>query len=125
MLELRLPEAALIEPSADVLLCLSDVHARGVRLVIDDFGARHGSIRLLRQVKLNAIRLDPSLAHDLTEDGEDACVVAAIAAIAHGLGLRVIGCAVDGDAKRHALARLGVDEGVGPALLGSRPSGAG
>ncbi len=123
-LELRLPELALIEPSAELTQCLSELYTAGVRLVIDDFGAHYGSITLLRQVKLSAIRLDPSLTHDLTDHGEDACVVAALAAIAHGLGMRVIGCAVDGDARRAALARLGVDEGVGPARLWSRLSGA-
>jgi EAL domain-containing protein (putative c-di-GMP-specific phosphodiesterase class I) len=112
-LELRLAEAALNDPSTDLLLCLSALCDQGIRLVLEDFGARTGSITLLRRLPLHAVRLDPSLTHDISAGGEDECIVAAITAIAHTCDMRVIACAVDGHARRLGLLRLGVDEGLG------------
>jgi len=112
-LELRLSEAGLLEPSTEMLLCLSALRDQGVQLVLEDFGMRHGSLSLLRHLPLTALQLDPTLTHDLSPGGEDAAVVGALVAMAHALGLRVIAPGIDRPDQRAALWRLGVDEGMG------------
>ena len=111
-LELRLTEESLHDPSSELLWCLSGLRREGVRLAIDDWGRRHGSIALLRHVRFDAVYLDPSLTHDLSPGSEDEAVVGPLVKLAHALGLAVIARAIAGPGRLETLRQLGVDEGL-------------
>jgi EAL domain-containing protein (putative c-di-GMP-specific phosphodiesterase class I) len=115
-LELRLPETALLDPDTELLLALSALRDQGVRLALDEFGMRHGSTSLLRALPLTALHLDPSWTHDLTPNGENRCVAAALIDMAHALRLTVVARAIDSDQHLNELRALNVDEGTGPRL---------
>jgi EAL domain-containing protein (putative c-di-GMP-specific phosphodiesterase class I) len=112
-LELRLSEVGLLDPGTDQLLALSSLRDRGVTLALEDFGMRHGSLALLRQLPLNAVHLDPGLTHDLNPDSEDSGVVSGVVTIAHALGLAVVARGMAGPDRLAELRRLGVDEALG------------
>lgn len=112
-LELRLPEAALLTQSTELLLALSALRDQGVALALDDFGMRIGSTAMLRNLPLTTVVLDPCLTYDLAPDSEDAGFARALIGMARALRLRVVGRAIDSPERLETLRDWGVDEGSG------------
>jgi EAL domain-containing protein (putative c-di-GMP-specific phosphodiesterase class I) len=112
-LELRISEVGLLEPTTEQLLALSALRDCGVRLALEDFGMRHGSLALLRRLPLNSVHLDPGLTHDLSAGSEESGMVAGLVGVAHAVGLSVAARIGEESDRLEALRRLGVDEGVG------------
>ena len=81
----------------------------GVRLCIDDFGTGYSSLGYLRRFPLDEVKLDQTLIHRVGGSGEDSAVVAAIVALAHGLGLEVVAEGVETAVQLEELRALGVD----------------
>ena len=89
-LELELTETAAmenLERSQEQLTQLSD---HGVRIVIDDFGTGYSSLARLRQLPIDAIKVDKSFIDHIAESPTDQSLVMAIVAMARNLGLQVI-----------------------------------
>ncbi len=119
-LELGLPEAALLATDTELLLALSALRDLGVTLALDEFGAAHASLGLLRRLPLTALKLDRTLLCHLPEDREDAAILRSAVAAARALGLTVIADGVETQAQRALLVasgcELGQGEVFGPAV---------
>ena len=90
LLEIELTETAVMENlsrSRKILDALADA---GVRLVIDDFGTGYSSLARLRQLPIEAIKVDRSFIENICEDERDLSLVMAIVAMARNLGLQVV-----------------------------------
>ena len=90
LLELELTETtamANLERSQEQLTELADY---GVRIVIDDFGTGYSSLARLRQLPIDAIKVDKSFIDHIADDETDRSLVMAIVAMARNLGLQVI-----------------------------------
>jgi EAL domain-containing protein (putative c-di-GMP-specific phosphodiesterase class I) len=81
-----------------------------VHLAIDGFGAGFTSLAHLRQLPVDALKIDLSFVRGATTDADDASVVTAVIAVAHSLGLRVIAQGVESEAQVVLLRSLGCDE---------------
>lgn len=79
---LELPERAIVS-----LDCLRDL---GVRVMLDDFGTGFSSLKHLRQLPFDGIKIDRSFVVDVLVDPRDAAIVRAMLALAHSLGLEVV-----------------------------------
>jgi EAL domain-containing protein (putative c-di-GMP-specific phosphodiesterase class I) len=79
---LELPERAMVS-----LDCLRDL---GVRVMLDDFGTGFSSLKHLRQLPFDGIKIDRSFVVDVLIDPRDAAIVRAMLALAHSLGLEVV-----------------------------------
>lgn len=79
---LELPERAVVS-----LDCLRDI---GVRVMLDDFGTGFSSLKHLRQLPFDGIKIDRSFVVDVLIDPRDAAIVRAMLALAHSLGLEVV-----------------------------------
>ena len=79
---LELPERAIVS-----LDCLRDL---GVRVMLDDFGTGFSSLKHLRQLPFDGIKIDRSFVVDVLIDPRDAAIVRAMLALAHSLGLEVV-----------------------------------
>jgi len=79
---LELPERAVVS-----LDCLRDL---GVRVMLDDFGTGFSSLKHLRQLPFDGIKIDRSFVVDVLVDPRDAAIVRAMLALAHSLGLEVV-----------------------------------
>jgi EAL domain-containing protein (putative c-di-GMP-specific phosphodiesterase class I) len=113
LLLLEVNESALLEEAARCAPVLHELHALGVRLCVDDFGARHSSLRMLRDLPVAALKVDRSFVTGLGEDAEDAAVVSAVVAFAHTLGISVTAQGIDGSRQLSEVRSLGCDRGQG------------
>jgi EAL domain-containing protein (putative c-di-GMP-specific phosphodiesterase class I) len=108
-LELEVTEAAM-EDADSIIGVMSQLKRSGVMLVIDDFGKGHSSLSRLKDLPVDALKIDQSFVRDITEDRDDKVIASAIIAMAHSLGLRVIGEGVENEAQVAVLQELGCDE---------------
>ena len=92
------PSSLLLEVTENVVALGNDLvdlmhslRARGVRLALDDFGQGQTSLRHLRELPLDVLKIDKVFVDGLAgEEAHDRAIVRSVIALAHELGLRVI-----------------------------------
>ena len=89
-LELEITESMLMEDSQEVRARLASLKDLGVSLTIDDFGTGYSSLSYLKRLPVDSLKIDRSFVQGLPADSADAEIAAAIIAMAHKLGLRVV-----------------------------------
>jgi EAL domain-containing protein (putative c-di-GMP-specific phosphodiesterase class I) len=91
----------------------------GVALSIDDFGTGYSSLNYLKRFPIDTLKIDQSFIRDVSVDADDAAIVQAIVAMAHGLRLRVVAEGVEHEEQLAFLRALNNDEYQG--FLFSKP----
>jgi EAL domain-containing protein (putative c-di-GMP-specific phosphodiesterase class I) len=81
----------------------------GVQAAIDDFGTGYSSLVHVRELPAQVLKVDRSFVAGMHEDTTDHGIVAAVIALAHAAGMRVVAEGVETDAQHVALAALGAD----------------
>ena len=89
-LELEITESAIMSDPETAVKMLDQIKALGVNIALDDFGTGYSSLSHLRRFPIDTLKIDRSFIHQIDEKSTDAEIVAAIAAMAHTLGLRVV-----------------------------------
>jgi EAL domain-containing protein (putative c-di-GMP-specific phosphodiesterase class I) len=110
---LELTESVLMVDVDGTLLTMNRLKALGVRLAIDDFGTGYSSLAYLKRFPVELLKVDRSFVSNLTGQGEDAAIVAAVVALAHALGLSVVAEGVEEAEQMAELHRLGCAFGQG------------
>jgi diguanylate cyclase (GGDEF)-like protein len=90
-----------------------DLHATGVRLALDDFGRGDLSMRSLRSLPLDEVKLDRHLVASLCSDARSWAFVRGGIDLGHDLGMQVVAKGVEDVVTRDLLVRLGCDVGQG------------
>jgi len=119
MLELELTERMLMDDTASVHATLSRLRALGVRIAVDDFGTGYTSLRHLKDLPLDRLKIDRTFVEGLPDDVGSAAIAAAIVQMGHGLGLQVLAEGVETAAQQQHLRALACDAQQG--LLHSGP----
>ena len=118
-LELELTESMFIENTARSIETMHTLKALGVSLSIDDFGSGYSSLAYLKQFPVDYLKIDRSFIRELTTNHKDAAITAAISALAHSLGLKLVAEGVEDQAQVEFLEGQGCHELQG--FLFSRP----
>lgn len=117
---LEITEGCFVGRGTDMAISLLDALAdRGYELSLDDFGTGHASLGDLKKVPVAELKIDRSFIAGLSFRREDRAIVAAIAEIARGMGIRSVAEGVEDEEQRAVLVELGVD--VGQGFLWSSP----
>ena len=116
-LELELTESAAVESLDLTAEALRDLREIGVSCSIDDFGTGYSSLSYLSRLPIDSLKIDKSFVQ--AQSLADASIVAAIIAMAHSLGLKVIAEGVETDEQLKYLAEHRCDEVQG--YLFSKP----
>ena len=89
-LGLELTESMLMENPQEIARTLKTIKQMGVKISIDDFGTGFSSFSNLRRYPLDELKIDRSFLNDIPNNTDDAAIVGAIIAMAHGLGMGVV-----------------------------------
>ncbi len=112
-LELEITESVAMRATPEVRRALRDLRKLRVRLAIDDFGTGFSSLSRLRQLPVDALKVDRSFVAGLGRDTGSLAIVRAVVALAHDLGLVVTAEGVETAEQGAMLCALGVDLGQG------------
>jgi len=116
-LELEITESLLLRDAEENISLLQAIKDAGLRVAVDDFGTGYSSLSYLKRLPIDAIKIDRSFVSGLHERRDDAAICAAILAMAHELGLKVVAEGVELEEQYEFLKRHGCDFAQG-FLLG-------
>ncbi len=106
-LHLELTEAVALDRRVQRADVLERLHHLGVPLVIDDFGLRHGSLRLLQQLGVTMVKVAPAAVHRIMDNEGNAAIVAAVVPVAEALGAMAVAAGVETPTQLRMLSKAG------------------
>lgn len=122
LLELEVTETVLIARPESARRVLEQIAHNGNRVLLDDFGVGYSSLSYVKQLHIDGIKIDRSFVEEIGESQQDRAIVAAIAGLAHGLGLHVVAEGVESAEQLAVLRDLGCDEVQGFHLCRPQPA---
>jgi diguanylate cyclase (GGDEF)-like protein/PAS domain S-box-containing protein len=105
--------AMMIDSRANMEPVLAELHDRGLRLAIDDFGSGHSSLSRLNQMRVSTLKIDRSFVQDLPEDENAAVLVTSIIQLAKNLGLDPLAEGIETEEQRDFFLAHGCELGQG------------
>ncbi len=130
-LKLEITESVLMADADGAIRTLERLKAMGVRLSIDDFGTGYSSLGYLHRFPFDTVKIDRSFIRNLDSQEPNQELVWSIVALAHSLGMDVVGEGVETADQFEELKALrceyaqgflfsrAVDHASAAALLGS------
>lgn len=109
-LGLEITESTAMENPKTTMQVLAELSKHGIQMMIDDFGTGHSSLRQLKRLPIDILKIDKSFVQDVLTDREDAEIANAIIRLAHLLGLRVVAEGVETLEVAAFLKEMGCDE---------------
>jgi diguanylate cyclase (GGDEF)-like protein len=95
------------------LSILHELRSRGFHLYVDDFGTGRSSLEALRDLPVEALKIDRSFISDLAAESKSAALVKALVQMAQALGLAVIAEGIETAEAAHLLLEVGCQAGQG------------
>jgi diguanylate cyclase (GGDEF)-like protein len=105
--------AMATDPASCALDTIGRLHALGLAFIVDDFGIGFSSLAYLKQLPLEALKIDRSFIAGMAANVRDAAIVRSTINLAHDLGLRVVAEGVESADALAMIRRLGCDEAQG------------
>lgn len=90
LLEIELTESAVMEHAEALKTAERELHAVGMRLSIDDFGAGYSSLGVLKSFQFDTLKLDRSFFTDQDDPQRAQAVIASVILMAHSLSILTI-----------------------------------
>lgn len=120
-LRIEITEVALLDDAPRALRMLNALRARGVLVLLDDFGTGFSALSYLHRFPIQALKIDQSFVEGLDGEmhAESLALVRAILALAGTLGIDTIGEGIETEEQREILRQLGCRYGQG--FLYGRP----
>lgn len=120
-LSLEITESVLMDDAELSLETLRTLRDIGVGLAVDDFGTGYSSLSYLRQLPVDALKIDRSFVDGLGSEAEDSAIVEAIISMARALGLGVVAEGVETTDQLTELRRLGCTAAQGHLFSEAQP----
>ncbi len=113
LLELEITEGVMLDDPIYAARQIDHLRQLGARIVLDDFGTGYSSLAYLRQLRLDALKIDQAFVRAIDEHqnvvSNSRALLRAIVNLAHSLGLAVIAEGVETPEQRSALVSMGCD----------------
>lgn len=87
---LEITESMLVQNIDEVFDTLLRLSNMGLEISIDDFGTGYSSLSYLKRFPINKLKIDKTFVDDIATHSDDAAIVKAIIAMAHGLQMKVV-----------------------------------
>ena len=108
-LELEITESDIMSDPDHSLRVLCKLDEMGIKLSIDDFGTGYSSLAYLKQLPVDAVKIDKSFVLAMEKDENDRVIVEATIDLAHKLGLSVVAEGAETARVMQILEELGCD----------------
>ena len=118
-LMLEITESLLLHDNQSVWNDMQRLRAMGVQIAIDDFGTGYSALSYLRQIPLDAVKLDRTFIQPMVSSTQQRELIEGIVKLSGVLGLRVIAEGIETGTQRDLA--LGVGCAYGQGYLFSRP----
>ena len=112
-LQIEITETALLADFELARRNLSRLRHHGVRIVLDDFGEGYSSIRYLREMNFDAIKLDGSLVSTITRPGSGLPLLQGVLALCRAMGQQCVAEHIETEQQAVLLRQLGCRYGQG------------
>lgn len=122
-LVVELTENILLDADPNTQSTLRQVHAQGVRVAMDDFGAGYSSLGSLRRLPIDELKLDKSFVDDLEHDPSSRALSQAVIGIGDSLKLVTVAEGIETESQREILMAQGYHAGQGYLFSPPLPAG--
>ena len=109
LLEVEIPEGALMDNVETSVKVLADLNQMGVRISIDDFGTGYSSFAYLARFPVHTLKVDRSFVKEIASNDTSHKIVKSLVRLAHSLQLSVIAEGVEDPADMEILKRIRCD----------------
>ena len=107
---IEITESMLVQNIDEVVETLLKISNMGLEISIDDFGTGYSSLSYLKRFPIHKIKIDKSFVDDIATHPDDAAIVKAIIAMAHGLQMKVVTEGVETKAQLDFLRQHGSEQ---------------
>ena len=118
-LVLEVSDAVLLDDAGTALSRLQSLKSLGVRIAIDDFGARHAALHQLPRIPVDILKIDKAFIDRVGRTGAGVSVAHVVLALGKSMRLRTVAEGIEAEEQVTELLRLKCEFGQG--LLFSRP----
>ena len=118
-LAIEITESAIIGDRQAALTCLSRLREAGVRIELDDFGSGYAAFGHLRDLPLDAVKLDRSLISPLLDRVDARHILRSTVEVIHALGYQIVGEGVEDEDQLALLRQVGCE--IAQGFLYARP----
>lgn len=115
-IKLELTETALIQNPKVIAKVFDAFQKEGIEIWVDDFGTGFASLSLLREFKVNGLKIDKSFVDGIATCNEDFTLCSAIVAMAQRLGMHIVAEGIEDEVQLQILNQLGCDTAQGYLL---------
>ena len=112
-LEIEVTETGIMRDIAGARTTVDALRGAGVRVVLDDFGAGYSSLAQVRDLDLDAIKIDKSFVSRVCDDPKIASLTRSIVDLARRLDLSCVAEGIERPEQLEALRRKGCKAGQG------------
>ncbi|WP_280525828.1 EAL domain-containing protein [Planococcus soli] len=116
-LEIEITESVMMDIEESALL-IKELKKLGVKIAIDDFGAGHTSLNVIKNVEIDTLKIDKSLIDEVLSNRRNMFILAAIIDVGKNLNAEVV---VEGIELEEQVIALKEFEVVGQGYFFSRP----
>jgi len=110
---IELTENVLIQAGKNNSSNLNNLNESGMQISIDDFGTGYSSLSCLRRLPVHNLKIDQEFIRDAPRNESDRCIMEAIVAVGHRLGLKVIAEGIETEEQHKLAQEIGCDLGQG------------
>ena len=121
-IDLEITESLIMDDTEASIDKLRTLRARGLHIVMDDFGTGFSSLSQIATLPLNALKIDRGFVARMADSADAAAIVSTVIKLAQALRIGVIAEGVETDRQAKLLVALGCDQAQG--YLFGRPMAA-
>ncbi len=112
-LELEVTETGIVRDLGTAKKVLAMLRAAGIRTALDDFGTGYASLRMVKELAVDRLKIDRSFVQALASAPESGRYVSAIIGLARALGLATTAEGIEDEATAKLIGAMGCNLGQG------------
>jgi diguanylate cyclase (GGDEF)-like protein len=120
--EVEITEDAFVQDAANLSAPIAKLKSAGMSLAIDDFGTGYASLRHLRILPFDKIKIDQSFVADMMNNPESHKIVEAIVGLGRSMGLTTVAEGIESEEQAEAMRGLGCRIGQGYIFAKALPA---